>query len=106
MLKLSIIVPIYNSEKRLGRCLNSIINQSYKNIEIILVNDGSTDTSLEICNEFKKKDSRVKVINKENEGVALARNDGLLVATGDYIAFVDSDDYLDLTMYENLLFKA
>lgn len=101
--KISVIVPIYNSSKYLDRCLNSIVNQSYLNIEILLIDDGSTDNSLEICNKFAIKDKRIKVFHKENNGVSAARNDGIEYSTGDYIAFVDSDDYLEIDMYERMM---
>lgn len=100
---ISIIVPIFNSDTTLDRCINSIINQTYKNIEIILVDDGSTDNSAEKCDEYLKIDSRIKVIHKQNGGVSSARNIGLSHATGDYIAFVDSDDYVENNMYELLI---
>ncbi|MDA3053089.1 glycosyltransferase family 2 protein [Campylobacter sp. JMF_01 NE2] len=90
----SVIIPVYNVEIYLKECLNSVINQSYKNLEIILVDDGSKDKSGEICDEFAKNDSRVKVFHKENGGVSSARNLGLDMASGKYIAFVDSDDYI------------
>lgn len=102
----SIIVPVYNVEQYLIRCVDSILNQSYKNIEIILVNDGSTDQSLEVCKVLEKKDSRIKVINQQNLGLSEARNAGLKYATGDYIGFVDSDDYIENRMIENLLLNA
>lgn len=92
--KISIIVPIYNVEKYLNDCIESIINQTYKNLEIILVNDGSTDSSLEICEEYARNYENIKVINKKNGGVSDARNKGLENATGTYIIFIDSDDYL------------
>lgn len=92
--KVSIIVPVYNIEKYVAKCIESIINQEYKNIEIILVNDGSKDSSLEICEKYKKTDRRIIVIDKKNGGVSSARNAGLDVASGDYIVFVDGDDYL------------
>lgn len=91
---ISIIVPIYNSEKVLDKCIKSIINQSYKNIEIILVNDGSIDNSLKICHKYAKQDSRVKIIDKKNEGVSVARNTGIKMASGIYITFVDADDWI------------
>lgn len=106
MSKISVIIPVYNVEKYLYRCLNSIINQSYKDLEIILVNDGSTDSSGQICDDFSKKDNRIKVIHKENEGVSIARNTGISIATGDYLAFVDSDDFIDEKMFERLLNNA
>ena len=86
---ISIIVPIYNAEKYIKRCIESILNQTYTNLEIILVNDGSQDKSLEICNSFAIKDTRIKVIDKKNEGVSKARNEGIDVASGEYIIFVD-----------------
>ena len=94
---ISIIVPIYNTEKYLNECVDSIINQTYKNIEIILVNDGSTDNCLKICDEYAKKDKRVKVIHKENGGLSSARNSGLDILTGKYVCFIDSDDYVATT---------
>ncbi len=99
---ISIIVPIYNVEKYLKKCLESIINQTYENLEIILVNDGSTDRCGEICEEFTKKDKRIKVIHKENGGLSDARNVGIKNAMGSFIGFVDSDDYIHETMYEML----
>ncbi len=90
-------------EKYLERCITSIINQTYKNLEIILVDDGSKDRSGLMCDEYAKKDERIKVVHKENNGAAAARNTGLEISTGDYIAFVDSDDYIDLNMYEDMM---
>ena len=90
----SIILPIYNAEKYLERCLESIITQTYANIEIILINDGSTDNSINIIKEYAIKDSRIIIIDKENEGVSVARNIGILKARGKYICFVDADDYI------------
>lgn len=101
---LSIIVPVYNSEKYLKKCVESILNQSYKKLELILVNDGSTDSSQAICNYFLSVDQRrVKVIHKENEGPSLARKVGLEYANGEYVTFVDSDDYIQKNMYEKML---
>lgn len=102
-MKISIIVPIYNSEKTIEKCLNSILEQDYKNIEVILINDGSTDCSKRIIEEYKKKDSRVKVFNNDNHGVSYSRNFGMSVASGDYITFVDSDDFLDHNCYSSLI---
>lgn len=99
---ISVIVPVYNVEKFIDECITSIVNQKYKNLEIILVNDGSTDDSYEICNKWSKKDSRITIINKENGGLSSARNAGLDAANGDYIAFVDSDDYIDPHMLEDM----
>ena len=98
----SIIVPVYNVEQYLEKCVNSIINQSYKNLEIILVDDGATDNSGKICDELAKLDNRIKVYHKENGGLSDARNYGVERATGEYIGFVDSDDYIDPKMYEKL----
>lgn len=100
---ISIIVPIYNVEDFLDECIESLINQTYKNIEIILINDGSTDNSAEICNFHAKTDKRIIVIHQKNAGVSNARNKGLVVAKGEYIGFVDSDDWLDHEMYEVMI---
>lgn len=97
---ISVIVPIYNVELYLDQCITSILNQTYKNLQVILVNDGSTDRSLEICNKYKDEDSRVIVVDIKNSGVTRARKEGFKLATGDYISFIDSDDYMDNTMYE------
>ena len=94
--KVSIVVPVYNVEKYLKRCVDSLIEQSYSNLEILLVDDGSKDSSLSICKEYELKDSRIRVFHKENEGLGLTRNYGIERATGEYITFVDSDDYLTL----------
>jgi glycosyltransferase involved in cell wall biosynthesis len=101
--KVSIIVPVYNVEKYLRKCLDSIINQTEKSIEIILVNDGSTDGSSEILQEYEKIDNRIKIFNKKNGGVSSARNIGLNASIGDYITFVDADDWIDENMVELLL---
>jgi glycosyltransferase involved in cell wall biosynthesis len=100
---ISIIVPVYNIAKYLERCVNSIIHQSYKNIEIILVDDGSTDGSGQICDAFKEKDPRVGVIHKINGGLSSARNAGLDIIKGEYVGFVDGDDFIDKYMYETLI---
>ena len=92
--KISVIVPVYNVEKWLNMCIDSILAQSYKNLEIILVNDGSTDKSKDICDSYSKKDNRVRVLNIKNSGQSVARNIGLKEAKGDYILFIDSDDYI------------
>lgn len=102
MPKVSIVVPIYNVEKYLSKCLTSLINQTLEDIEIICINDGSTDNSLEILKDFASKDSRIKVIDKQTEGPSISRNIGIKTATGDYIGFVDSDDWIDLDFYEKL----
>lgn len=100
---LSIIVPVYNTEKYLTKCLDSIINQTIKKIEIICVNDGSTDGSLDILEKYQKIDKRIRIINKINGGLSSARNMGIEYATGEYIAFVDSDDSIELNTYETSL---
>lgn len=92
--KISVIVPVYNVEKWLNMCIDSILAQSYKNLETILVNDGSTDKSKDICDSYSKKDNRVRVLNIKNSGQSVARNIGLKEAKGDYILFIDSDDYI------------
>src|SRR5690554_1425135 len=100
--KISIIVPIYNAEQFLPKCIESIQNQTSKNLENNLVNDGSTDNSLNICYNYEKKDKRIIVIEKDNGSVSSARKAGLDIATGAYIGFVDSDDYISNDMYEKL----
>lgn len=102
----SVIVPIYNVEKYLPKCIESIVNQTLTNIEIILVDDGSTDNSGKIAAEYSKKDQRIKVIYKENGGQGSARNIGLDISSGEYIGFVDSDDWIDKDMYEKLYLNA
>ena len=101
--KISIIVPIYNVKKYIQQCVESLINQTYKNLEIILIDDGSTDGCGELCDEFGKKDQRIHVIHKQNGGLSDARNKGIDVASGDYIGFVDSDDWISHNMYEKML---
>lgn len=101
--KVSIIVPMYNCSLYIDKCICSLINQTYKNLEIILVNDGSTDNSLEKIEEYQKQDNRIKVITQNNKGVSSARNTGIKNSTGEYIAFVDSDDYLDDNVIELLV---
>ena len=104
---ISIIIPVYNVQDYLKECVDAIINQSYSNIEVILVNDGSTDNSPAICDEYSKKDSRIKVIHKKNEGPAMARNAALDIASGKYLNFIDSDDLIHKDMisilYNNLI---
>lgn len=99
---ISLIVPVYNVEKYLDKCLETITNQTYSNMEIILIDDGSTDLSGKKCDEWEKKDSRVRVIHKKNGGLSSARNAGIDVAKGKYISFIDSDDYIELNMIEIL----
>lgn len=105
MIKISVIVAAFNSEKTIRRCLKSICGQSYENLEIILVNDGSKDSTLEIMEAFKKKDARIKIVNQENKGAGLAKNAGLKQATGQYVSFVDSDDWIDLDTYKIVVNK-
>lgn len=102
MSKVSIIIPVFNTEKYLERCLVSLVNQTLKDIEIIIVNDGSTDNSLQIAQRFQDNDSRVKIINQQNLKQGAARNNGIKNATGEYIGFVDSDDWVDFGYYEKL----
>jgi glycosyltransferase involved in cell wall biosynthesis len=100
--KISIIIPVYNVEKYLRECLDSIVNQSFKDIEIICVNDGSTDNSLEILNEYAQKDSRFVVISQENQGQGVARNNAINIANGEYILFIDPDDWIEKEALETL----
>lgn len=103
--KISIIVPVYNTALQTAKCLDSLVNQTYKNIEIIVINDGSTDNSKDVINEYAKKYSNIIAINQENQGVSAARNAGLKKADGKYLAFVDGDDYVLENMYELLYDK-
>lgn len=100
---ISIIIPMYNSEKYISRCLESIIGQTYSALEIIVIDDGSTDNSFSICNEIKKRDSRIKIYRKNNEGQGIARNFGLELCSGDFIAFVDADDWVDENLYKKMI---
>lgn len=100
--KVSVIISVYNNEFYLRECLDSIINQTLKEIEIIIVNDGSTDNSLEVIEEYAHRDKRIVIINKENEGISKTRNRGLDICKGEYIQFIDSDDYIDNNMIENM----
>ena len=100
--KISVIVPVYNVETYLRECLDSLINQTFQELELICVNDGSTDSSLEILEEYASKDSRIKIINQTNQGLSAVRNNGLKLATGEFIAFIDSDDWVDLDYFEKL----
>lgn len=101
--KISVIVPIYKVEEYLYRCVDSIINQTYTNLEIILVDDGSPDNCPMICDEYAKKDIRIRVVHKKNGGLSDARNAGLDIATGEYIMFIDSDDFVDIEMMESMM---
>ena len=103
MFKLSIIVPIFNGEAYLHRCIDSILSQKYTDFELVLIDDGSTDNSLSICNEYAEADSRIVVYHKENEGLVAARKSGVSLAKGEYIGFVDCDDYIDNDMYLNFM---
>lgn len=100
---ITVIIPVYNAEKWIEKCIKSVINQTYKNLEIILVDDGSTDDSLTICNKFLEKDRRIKVIHTENRGVSSARNEGLNNSQGKWIAFVDADDWIEKNFCEKLI---
>lgn len=102
-LYISVIVPVYNTEKYLRKCIRSIINQTYRNLDIILVDDGSTDASGKICDEAAENDSRVRVIHKENAGLVSARRSGVSIAEGEYITYVDSDDYIEADTYERII---
>ncbi len=102
---ISIIIPVYNVEKYLDECINSVVNQTYQNTEILLIEDGSTDTSPEICAEWKKRDSRIKVWHQKNRGVSSARNKGMEMAGGKYLLFVDADDYIDEAYVQGLYEK-
>ena len=106
MILISVIVPVYNVDNYLRKCIDSLIVQTLKDIEIILVNDGSTDESIDICEEYKLKDNRIKVIHKENGGLSDARNKGIDIAKGKYISFVDSDDWINPQMLEKLYILA
>ena len=106
--KISIIVPVFNGEKHLSRCVDSLLNQTYKNIECIFINDGSSDNTLKILKEYKKKDSRVVIIDKKNTGVSDSRNKAIEMSTGDYICFCDADDMYDknyVEMMHDLIIK-
>ena len=101
---ISVIIPVYNCEQYLSRCLESVLNQTYKELEIILVNDGSTDHSADICKKYAAKDNRIKYVEQENHGVAYTRKHAVQLATGQYVGFVDADDYIDDDMYEKMIF--
>lgn len=100
MIKISIVVPVYNIDKYLNRCLDSLVRQTYQNIEIILINDGSTDNSPDICRKYEHQDKRVKVVSQKNQGLSDARNHGIKLAKGDFVFFVDGDDWLDYDCIE------
>jgi glycosyltransferase involved in cell wall biosynthesis len=104
--KISVVIPVYNVEKYLHRCVDSILNQTFQDFEIILINDGSQDGSGQICDEYALKDKRIKVLHKKNARVAAARNDGIKMAKGQYISLIDSDDWIEPEMYQNMIKKA
>ena len=99
--KVTVIIPVYNSEKHISKCIESVLSQTYKDIEIILVNDGSKDSSGEICENYKSKDNRVQVFHRENSGVSASRNYGISKSSGKYICFIDSDDWIESRFIEN-----
>lgn len=101
--KISVIIPVYNVEKYISKCLQSVILQTYTNLEIICINDGSTDNSLEIMENFAEKDKRIKIISRSNKGQSYARNLGLDTAAGDYVSFIDADDWISLTLYSEFV---
>lgn len=100
---ISVIIPVYNVEKYLSECLDSVINQTYKNLQIILVDDGSTDSSGKICDVYAEKDNRITVVHQKNAGAGAAKNTGLDLVKGDYFSIIDSDDYIELDMYEKMV---
>ena len=102
----SIIIAIYNTESYLHRCIDSVINQTYKNLEIILIDDGSTDNSSAICDEYARRDPRIKCFHQENQGSALSRKFAITQSHGDFVLTVDSDDWIEMTMVEKMLFEA
>lgn len=100
---ISVVIPVYNTAPYLEKCLESVVNQTYQNLQVIIINDGSTDNSAEICQKFSEKDDRIEFINKQNEGVSIARNIGIEKSKGEWIYFLDSDDFLDLNAFEYLI---
>lgn len=103
MKTISVVIPVYNVEKYLSECLDSVVNQTYKNLQIILVDDGSTDSSGKICDEYAEKDNRITVVHQKNAGAGAAKNTGLELIDGDYFSIIDSDDYIELDMYEKMV---
>lgn len=106
MIKVSIVIPVYNKEKYLPKCVESLVNQTLKDIEILFINDGSSDKSLEILEKYAENDNRIKIINQANCGQGIARNVGINIAKGDYIGFVDPDDWIELDTYEKMYYQA
>lgn len=104
-MKISIVIPVYNKAPYLEKCLESVVNQTYKNLEIIIINDGSTDHSLEICEKYAKEDDRINLISQENKGASAARNKGIETAKGEWIYFLDADDYLELNLFQTIIDK-
>ena len=102
MYKISVIIPVFNSSLYLDHCLSTVVNQTLKDIEIILIDDGSTDDSLNVIKNYAKKYNNIKYTSKENEGQAIARNIGIQMSSGEFITFIDSDDYIELNMLEKL----
>lgn len=100
---ISVVIPVYNTAPYLEKCLDSVVKQTYQNLQVIIINDGSTDNSAEICQKFTNKDNRIEFINKQNEGVSIARNIGIEKSKGEWIYFLDSDDFIDLNMFEYLI---
>lgn len=103
MKKISVVIPVYNVEKYISECLDSVVNQTYKNLQIILVDDGSTDFSGKICDVYAEKDNRITVVHQKNAGAGAAKNTGLELIDGDYFSIIDSDDYIELDMYEKMV---
>ena len=97
--KLSVVIPVYNIEDYIGKCLDSVLEQTYQNYEVIIVDDGSTDGTAGVCDEYAQKDERIRVIHKKNEGVSVARNTGIDIATGEYFLFFDGDDFMEPYRY-------
>ena len=103
MKKLSVVLPVYNVESYVSKCIDSILNQTFKDFELIIIDDGSTDSSSAICEHYKNIDSRIQLIKQKNQGLSAARNHGIQLAQGEFISFIDSDDWIDSTMYADLL---
>lgn len=104
-MRISIIVPVYNAERYLHKCIDSILNQTYNDIELLLINDGSTDLSGVICDEYAQNDNRIRVLHKENSGVSATRNIGLDNITGEYVTFIDADDWIETSMLNDVYEK-